>query len=519
DCRTCNRRRIKCDRATPSCRKCISRKLTCPGYGIILNWEWGVASRGKFARKSAPLLHPADTSYIQVDENRTSPISSPAHGEHEGNTINPPSSNQPGPLYFQINSVPDSVSAILQDSISCRLFHHYGQTIAASMAWIDGPDNAWRTIIMPLALQSPALLISVLAFAAEHLSALLPENAALRGTLAHRVGKYRDLALILVTSIMRSVTAMSESETMAMTGVKYDSHLVNSVLASMLVLCNMETVRPGSRLWRVHLDAARTVVGLRTNIPADKDKTFDFLVEQFFVADAFACTTSFVQTEDQDIMRDNSSSVFIEFLKLLRHVTLLERRATSQRPPKLDAEVSSSILCNMFERARDRTVMLSSNGPFATPVEREQFLSIINSFHHAGLLYSYRCLSYLGVEEEISKSRRELFRSLDFIQADHPAFAQNIIWPLFIAGTEALGIDGTQALVERKLQQAMRRTGFSGCEEALIFLRAFWTAKEGGQSNLSDIKYRDSQDEPYGQLNWIQCARYWTTHENQFLVF
>ncbi|PVH85792.1 hypothetical protein DL98DRAFT_37482 [Cadophora sp. DSE1049] len=39
DCRVCNRRRIKCDRSLPCCKKCTSRDLACPGYGVILNWE------------------------------------------------------------------------------------------------------------------------------------------------------------------------------------------------------------------------------------------------------------------------------------------------------------------------------------------------------------------------------------------------------------------------------------------------------------------------------------------------
>lgn len=121
------------------------------------------------------------------------------------------------------------------------------------MVWVDGPDNPWRTTIMSMALQSKPLLNSVLAFAAEHLSAVLPENAPLRSDVTHRAKKYRDVALGLLTSDMRSAAITSDAESSIESGVGNRNELANSVLASMLVLCNMETIRPGT----VHLSEFR----------------------------------------------------------------------------------------------------------------------------------------------------------------------------------------------------------------------------------------------------------------------
>lgn len=54
DCRNCNRRRIKCDRGLPYCKKCKGRGLECTGYGVLLKWGQGVASRGHLTKLSVP---------------------------------------------------------------------------------------------------------------------------------------------------------------------------------------------------------------------------------------------------------------------------------------------------------------------------------------------------------------------------------------------------------------------------------------------------------------------------------
>lgn len=188
-------------------------------------------------------------------------------------------------------------------------------------------------------------------------------------------------------------------------------------------------------------------------------------------------------------------------------MTSLERQSAARGPPSPVFRVSPSELCHLFEQARDRTLSSSSKTIFSTPSKRKQFLRVIESFHHADLLYSYRYLSFPESEDVIEHSRAALFNSLNLVQSDHPSIAQNTFWPLFIAGTEASSRDGSRAVVEKKLNQAMKRTGFSNCEVALQFLRALWFARDEGHclsSNHNHIKIPDKGRE----VNWIQFARY-----------
>ncbi|EMT67953.1 hypothetical protein FOC4_g10012349 [Fusarium odoratissimum] len=55
-CSTCKRRHRKCDETKPTCLECQKNNLTCEGYALKLQWDVGVASRGKLTGASLPVL-------------------------------------------------------------------------------------------------------------------------------------------------------------------------------------------------------------------------------------------------------------------------------------------------------------------------------------------------------------------------------------------------------------------------------------------------------------------------------
>lgn len=265
----CNRRRIKCDRTMPSCKKCISRDLACPGYGVILNWDWGVASRGKLAGQTVPAVQHASCSPVQVTDKSPCPSFESLNKYHDiepnlpsFTTVSAPlddakaqshprSRSLYGSSVYQpsadncLAAVSSFNTVILRDNTARHLFHHYGKTIAATMAWVDTPENQWRSTMIPLALKSTPLLLSMLAFAAEHLSSVtLPSCSSLKEDLTKRAHNYRDSALTLLASDLRSTTLISDSLDSIDRGISR-KETINPVLASMLMLCNMETIRPG----------------------------------------------------------------------------------------------------------------------------------------------------------------------------------------------------------------------------------------------------------------------------------
>jgi hypothetical protein len=240
---------------------------------------------------------------------------------------------------------------------------------------------------------------------------------------------------------------------------------------------------------------------------------------RLFIANTFASTTNFLNfATDEDIKLNTaiskSGSIFIEFLKLLQMVTSLERQAITNPEILVSSGVSPSGLRKLFEHARSRTLAMDKKLQVSGSHDYLHLSRTINCFYHAGLIYSYRALlndglldpdSFIEKHTQISTSKFELFHALGFAETNKPTFAQDLVWPLFIAGTEATQKD-EQEMVTAKLQQAMSETGFSNCQHALEFLNAFW-------------ERRNCDDEHEIKFDWIAFAREWTGQGKTFLVF
>ena len=206
-------------------------------------------------------------------------------------------------------------------------------------------------------------------------------------------------------------------------------------------------------------------------------------------------------------------------------VTRLERQAFQDPESVHSSGISPAGFQQLFEHAQARTLKLSTILKFSPPEGRLQFNRIVNSFYHAGLIYSYRALfsspcslaldssQSAPIESQIMTSVAELFQILKPMEMDKPVFAQDLVWPLFIAGTEAVETD-EQDMVLWKLEQAMRGTGFSNCEQALEFLSALWAEKANliGKMGLRDPRAAIPH-------NWIYFAREWEMNGHVFWVF
>ena len=247
--------------------------------------------------------------------------------------------------------------------------------------------------------------------------------------------------------------------------------------------------------------------------------TSEFLEQEIFIANTFASTTNFLNfglNEDFKLNTTTSqpSSIFIEFLKLLQLVSSLERQAITNPEILANSGISPAGLRKLFEHARSRTLAIDKTFQVSGSHDYFHVSRTVNCFYHAGLIYSYRALlkdefldqpMFTEKESQISTSKLELFHALGFAETNKPTFAQDLVWPLFIAGTEATEKD-EQAMVITKLQQAMSETGFSNCQHALQFLNAFW-------------QNTNCEEEPRKKLDWIGFAREWTGQGKTFLVF
>jgi hypothetical protein len=245
DCQVCNRRRIKCDRRAPTCAKCEKRGLTCSGYGVLLKWDQGVASRGKLKGKSLPIKS-ADIT-LPVSRFIERPSSPDVRLSRSGDQLleiapfsTPENRTTPWPLLpFQ-----------LQRSDERRLLHHYDHIVASNMAWADCVENPWRHIIIPLALESPPLLNAILAFAAKHLNAV-SFSASKESTSMVPLpfpDSFQQKAMKLLAREIQEFAKEKDSQASSGMRKNQSRDRSNAILATMLVLCNVETVWPGQFL-------------------------------------------------------------------------------------------------------------------------------------------------------------------------------------------------------------------------------------------------------------------------------
>jgi len=407
------------------------------------------------------------------------------------------------------------------------------------MVWTDWQeqDNPWRNQIMPMVLKSPALLNAVLAFASKHISAIANSNANLelsRNEFGQSNVFMQQALNLLAVELQPLLSSIDRLEVGA-------QDCVNQVLATMLVLINVETVWPGqsilrralsanvntvldSSVWRTHLNGARTLLAQRTKyIPTvnfEDDTALHFLAQELFTTNTFASITNF-QDHANDTIEEEPSAIFGDFLKILQEITQFEREPHLEPSLIQSSRITPSFLRTLFENARANNLTLSRTSKFSTRQDLLHFTRIVNSFYYGGLIYAHQVLlkscilgspfSATNIEGKILDWKTELFKILSFMDIDKPSQGQDLVWPLFIAGSEAFDI-AEQQMVTRKLEEAMRWTGFSNCREALQLLNAFWKSREAATESANITGATKRHD-------WISFARNWVKKGRIVLVF
>jgi len=388
----------------------------------------------------------------------------------------------------------------LQDRPVRQLIHYYDNVVATVMPWVDGPDNPWRTLLLPLTMKSQSLLLALLALSAEHYCSR--SNSAWPVDHGFLSSNYRDRSLHLLAQDLRTEIVEDASparQTQA-----------SGILATILVLCNLEMIRCGTATWHVHWKAARTITR-RWTAPhlasTILDDTCRFLLKEAFIYDVFGSSTTFGD-EDQipsSVLTEKDAHIFTDWLKLIQDVTCCERRRNDDRssPQVVPPEFANmQVLQQRFEYARNRSREFSKDFGFGTPGPQDDFAVLIDIFHYAGLAYSLQTLPGpldSAVQDAIDDCVGGVISTIAQIH-NKEAYQHDLVWPLFVVGTQSRLNKNTQAFAETKLLEVMNSTGFSNCYPALEFLRRFWVS------------------DPNVTADWMQFARQESKQGQHFLV-
>jgi len=460
DCKKCQLRRIKCDRSLPGCKKCAKRILECPGYGVEVKWAQGVASRGKLQGKSIP-LRDAPTATSALPHGLDSIVSS----------------MQDVQLQLDIPPSPSNPSLLgPQTPYASQLLQYFMERVARRLAWIDGPENPWRHVVLPLLEGSETVLSSILALTAHDMASQYPSRDVWYDKFQRISKTYQNKALKLLAgelSILRTPPISRSTNTIS-----------TPVLASAIILCNAELLTAQESGWRVHLQAAREVIRAETGrllLQQQTDRIEEFFLQEFYATSVWAHLTTFHDIDEivQTPLAGSRDAVFTDLIRIIHQITQAERvKARAELlqlpPPNLIPCVDIHI---QLELARRSAVCLGQSVQFWSDHDKRAFEHLVWMYFHASLIYSYQALADpRACQTPIQQSRDAILTNLHSLSGTgNELFAQNLVWPLFIAGTELRGNRPSQKLIERHLTNVMRISRTLDRDRVLSFLKDWWT--------------------------------------------
>lgn len=343
-----------------------------------------------------------------------------------------------------------------------------------------------------MAFQSPLLFSTVLANAAGDLGKRYYVGTASRQKLQHAFTYHRDRALGILAKHMNQnalLTADQESE--------------NSVLAAITILCYHEMKWPQSGLWLLHLRAARSVITnwmIRTLTNCPPNATRTFLIQEIFSIDVVTDITSFTpipfESEGfEPVPEDDSNAIFMGFLRIIRHITQTERQQLTHS--HLGRPIDLPTLRIELAKAYSHAFTCRQSHALRSPQARRDFEHVIGVFYYSVLLYGYQTLlEPLSAKTVASEACERLFEHLNSIKYIE-SFAQEMAWPVFVAGTECCGKPEKQAIVEQRMGEIVRINGPLDRGNMMDFLRWWWgrdEEKRRGETWIKLAKERASEE-------------------------
>ncbi|KAJ5135734.1 uncharacterized protein N7515_005012 [Penicillium bovifimosum] len=489
DCPTCQRRRIKCDRGLPGCRKCSKRGLECPGYGLQLKWVEGVASRGNLRGRAVPSLDvPVTTSGMFSTEHNN--VASDINALNVYNCHRQVHSSLPQPYQFLPNLClsPDRPLYISQ------LLRWFNERVAHRLAWVPH-QSAWRQMVLPMAERSETVLYSILAIAAHDLASEYPPNELGHRTFQDISRSYQDKSLALLARELNRLSSLSSACTLeASTTSAY-------TLASVIILCNNEFMKPQGAGWRVHLSAARQIILAAGYQPYQHNELAciqEFLLLEFYETSVWADLTNF---EDHEMIlktppASTENAVFTDFILVIDQITRLER--LKFRSESIGHHCSYDVMQDILPQiasARDGMMRLSESIHFASEADRRGFELVVWMYYHATLIYSHQALSPdpEASSYQVKESRDEIIRYVQSLSENRDSmFAQDLIWPLFLAGTELRGDIAGQKVIREAFANVMRISRSLDRARVLSFVETWWN-DPGTYTSWIDMARKQSQ--------------------------
>ncbi|KAJ8107776.1 hypothetical protein OPT61_g8630 [Boeremia exigua] len=512
DCALCTKRRIRCDRTAPSCLKCASRNLVCPGFDLVrLRWGQGVASRGRLAGSQLPVQTSAPKASLQrprtqqfrgrdAQADHMQAVTSTSLMDDRQN-----SRKQVSGALISANQDLDLVNQSSRVMLLGKLLNHFTIEVVPRLTWIKLPGNLWLNALPNFAQNSKCLYLSLCCLASAHLSAT-------RGSAISERSPFDQLHKQLQERSLRSVNDQIAKIMGIVPGgfsVQRLRAWLIETLASMVALCYSEVFMVIPTRWNMHLRGCQTVVD---HFNLHRTQECEQSVETFLIKEvadlealndfsAHGPISSSIITTDAFLTRSNT---FWGFTGLIREITFAER--TRQHPPQ-DRHTSAVDMSIWHYRANDcfRGIMSNISDIFSSHEDMSCFKDIVRTHCYATVIYSYQALAPAAMSGAATTSEALIAVLQGICTTDSrtmKAFWHNLYFPLLIAGTLCSADEGLQRTIEQFFLTALSISGAWCNNTSLQFLREYWRRPTADAS-----------------MTWIQYARSRGTQTGSFIVF
>ncbi|KAJ5317764.1 hypothetical protein N7508_002272 [Penicillium antarcticum] len=247
----------------------------------------------------------------------------------------------------------------------------------------------------------------------------------------------------------------------------------------MLILYNVELHSEEPIKWRMHLQAARVMLQWREQTSSratSLDQIDKFLLYEHYYASVFAGLTTFDAADELTGDRFENSddiTIFSDFVRVIHRVTRIERVTHDKGADVTPIQVKDIIF--EVEAAKQRMVHLSQNIHLQGCHVRQDFQHLICIFYHASLIYTYRLLTNDSISDINAQASRDSILNHLYSLSNKETFAHDLVWPLFILGTECRGLPELQEVVSHEMEIVMRISGVLDRRKVLFFLRQYWS--------------------------------------------
>ncbi|KKK14615.1 hypothetical protein AOCH_005803 [Aspergillus ochraceoroseus] len=492
-CYTCRRRRIICDNALPTCRKCRGAGKECLGYQKPLVWvKGGVASRGKMIGLSFDDVQ-KDT---ETQDNLSTSANFPENAEllHPSSLPPPPQVETEAECADRHQGAPVAVNRVpipwvltdplFKDCSRMSRFYidHFNHNVTRYLALYSDVRNPFRDLI-PLVSDSPVISYSLAATGALHHAILVNGEFSPMPWSADRLSTSgipsppEEAPPTEISSLVRRPSTRSYEHFL---GLKQRAlHQLsqdicdpvmrndNMTLAAIMVFALMDAIESGHAAWKFHLEGAKKIIQNREHDPTSQARRMMNWVDDFATDGCLL-----IQLMGSTLARPGSlskpfysSAMGLPVLKRLEETSwvgcpayLLEAILLVHAFFDLEPDANSSPHVpegsNPLQCPDKITLHIQAFDPVAWAESLQSYLylpdlsmriALATIYKASVYLYATRVLSRprpgstisttLGLPPDHAEVAALLIHQISLIPVSDPHF-KCLIWPSFIAGAE-----------------------------------------------------------------------------------